>query len=62
MSIAPMLILLGYEIDLDLNLFEIMTVRVAVIMANLIGLDSRSNWLEGILLLAISNIMSRCSD
>jgi Ca2+:H+ antiporter len=53
---APMLVLVGYAIgqpmDLHFNPFEIVAVAIAVIVANLISLDGRSNWLEGALLLA----------
>ncbi len=53
---APLLVLVGYAIgqpmDLNFNPFEVVAVGVAVIVANLISLDGRSNWLEGILLLA----------
>ncbi|MCY7274464.1 MAG: calcium/proton exchanger, partial [Phormidesmis sp. CAN_BIN44] len=53
---APMLVLVGQAIgqpmDLSFNPFEVVAVAVAVIVANLISLDGRSNWLEGILLLA----------
>jgi Ca2+:H+ antiporter len=54
--IAPMLVLVGLAIgqpmDLSFNAFEIVAVGVAVVVANLISLDGRSNWLEGMLLLA----------
>lgn len=54
--IAPMLVLVGLAIgqpmDLSFNPFEIVAVVVAVVVANLISLDGRSNWLEGMLLLA----------
>ncbi len=54
--IAPMLVLVGLAIgqpmDLSFNPFEIVAVGVAVVVANLISLDGRSNWLEGMLLLA----------
>ncbi len=53
---APMLVLVGYAIgqpmNLSFNLFEVVAVAIAVIVANLISLDGRSNWLEGVLLLA----------
>jgi Ca2+:H+ antiporter len=53
---APLLVLVGYAIgqpmDLNFNPFEVVAVAVAVIVANLISLDGRSNWLEGVLLLA----------
>lgn len=54
--IAPVLVLvgqaMGYPMDLNFNPFEIVAVVVAVVVANLISLDGRSNWLEGVLLLA----------
>ncbi|WP_338038182.1 calcium/proton exchanger [Neosynechococcus sphagnicola] len=54
--VAPALVLVGLVIgqpmDLSFNPFEVVAVAVAVIVANLISLDGRSNWLEGILLLA----------
>ncbi len=53
---APMLVLVGQAIgqpmDLSFNPFEVVAVAVAVVVANLISLDGRSNWLEGVLLLA----------
>jgi Ca2+:H+ antiporter len=56
MLVAPILVLVGQLIgqpmDLSFNLFEVVAVAVAVAIANLISLDGRSNWLEGILLLA----------
>lgn len=54
--VAPILVLVGQAIgqpmDLNFNLFEVVAVTIAVAIANLISLDGRSNWLEGILLLA----------
>ena len=54
--VAPMLVLVGQAIgqpmDLNFNLFEVVAVIIAVAVANLISLDGRSNWLEGVLLLA----------
>ncbi len=59
---APMLVLVGYAIgqpmDLNFNPFEVVAVGVAVIVANLISLDGRSNWLEGVLLLATYSILA----
>jgi Ca2+:H+ antiporter len=53
---GPLLVLVGVAIsqpmDLSFNLFEVVAVSVAVIVANLISLDGKSNWLEGMLLLA----------
>jgi Ca2+:H+ antiporter len=37
---------------LDFNPFEVVAVAVAVLTANSVSSDGRSNWLEGVLLLA----------
>jgi Ca2+:H+ antiporter len=54
--VAPLLVLVGQLIgqpmDLNFNPFEVVAVAIAVTIANLISLDGRSNWLEGVLLLA----------
>lgn len=54
--VAPVLVLagwaLGQPMDLDFNPFELVAVVVAVLIANSISGDGRSNWLEGVLLLA----------
>lgn len=54
--VAPVLVLAGYAIgqpmDLNFNPFELVAVVVAVLIANSISSDGRSNWLEGSLLLA----------
>jgi Ca2+:H+ antiporter len=54
--IVPALVLagqfLGQPMDLNFNLFEVVAVVIAVALVNLISLDGRSNWLEGVLLLA----------
>lgn len=54
--VAPILVLVGQVIgqpmDLSFNMFEVVAVIIAVTLANLISLDGRSNWLEGVLLLA----------
>jgi Ca2+:H+ antiporter len=54
--VAPILVLVGYFIgqpmDLSFNAFEVVAIAMAVVVANLISLDGRSNWLEGVLLLA----------
>ncbi|MBD3883155.1 calcium/proton exchanger [Phormidium tenue FACHB-886] len=59
--VAPILILVGRVIgqpmDLNFNLFEVVAVTIAVLLANLISLDGRSNWLEGVLLLATYAIL-----
>ena len=54
--VAPVLVLAGFvfgqPMDLDFNPFELVAVAVAVLIANSISSDGRSNWLEGTLLLA----------
>ena len=54
--VAPLLVLAGWVLDkpmdLNFNPFELVAVVVAVLIANSISSDGRSNWLEGILLLA----------
>jgi Ca2+:H+ antiporter len=54
--VAPLLVLvgplLGHPFDLGFNLFELVAVVTAVLVSNLISLDGRSDWLEGVLLLA----------
>jgi Ca2+:H+ antiporter len=54
--VAPVLViagwLIGQPMDLDFNPFELVAVAVAVLVANSISADGKSNWLEGTLLLA----------
>ncbi len=54
--VAPVLVIAGWIIgqpmDLNFNPFELVAVTVAVLIANSISSDGRSNWLEGGLLLA----------
>jgi Ca2+:H+ antiporter len=58
---APALVIAGYflhqPMNLSFNLFEAVAVAIAVLIANLVSLDGRSNWLEGILLLATYTIL-----
>lgn len=54
--VGPVLVLAGWlmgqPMDLNFNPFELVAVAVAVLIANSISADGRSNWLEGLLLLA----------
>jgi Ca2+:H+ antiporter len=54
--VAPVLILVGLLVgqpmDLNFNPFELVAVVVAVLIANSVSSDGRSDWLEGALLLA----------
>ena len=59
--VAPVLVLVGWLIgqpmDLDFNNFQLVTVIVAILIANSISSDGKSNWLEGTLLLATYTII-----
>jgi len=59
--VAPVLVILGWIIgqpmDLNFNPFELVAVTVAVFIVNSISSDGRSNWLEGVLLLATYSIL-----
>lgn len=59
--VAPVLVLVGQLIgqpmNLSFNLFEVVAITTAVAVANLISLDGRSNWLEGVLLLATYTVL-----
>lgn len=54
--VAPVLVLAGWvfgqPMDLDFNPFELVAVAVAVLITNSVSSDGRSDWLEGMLLLA----------
>ncbi|MGF1494582.1 MAG: calcium/proton exchanger [Microcoleaceae cyanobacterium] len=54
--VAPVLVLAGVifdqPMDLNFNPFELVAVMVAVLIANSVSSDGRSDWLEGSLLLA----------
>lgn len=54
--VAPVLVIAGLflnqPMDLNFNPFELVAVMVAVLIANSVSSDGRSNWLEGSLLLA----------
>jgi Ca2+:H+ antiporter len=60
--VAPVLVITGFFIgqpmDLDFNPFELVAVVVAVWLANSISNDGRSNWLEGMLLLATYAVLA----
>ncbi len=60
--VAPLLVIIGWVIgqpmDLNFSPFELVAVAVAVLITNSISSDGRSNWLEGILLLATYVILA----
>lgn len=59
--VAPVLVLaglvLGKPMDLNFNPFELVAVAVAVLIANSVSSDGRSDWLEGTLLLAAYTVL-----
>ncbi|AGY58085.1 calcium/proton exchanger [Gloeobacter kilaueensis] len=62
MFVAPVLVLAGWAMgrpmDLDFNLFEVVAVIVSVTIVNSVASDGRSNWLEGVQLLATYAIVA----
>ena len=59
--VAPVLVLAGWvfgqPMDLNFNPFELVAVAVAVLLANSVSSDGRSDWLEGALLLATYTVL-----
>ncbi len=55
--VAPALVFLSYAIgqpmDLLFTTFEVLAVGLAVVVVSLIAVDGESNWMEGVLLLAV---------
>ncbi|USR92477.1 calcium/proton exchanger [Phormidium yuhuli AB48] len=60
--VGPVLVLAGWlfgqPMDLNFNPFELVAVVVAVVLANSVSSDGRSDWLEGVLLLATYLVVS----
>jgi Ca2+:H+ antiporter len=50
--------LLGHPMDLVFNIFELVSMVLAVLIVNFIVQDGESNWLEGLQLLAAYAIMA----
>jgi Ca2+:H+ antiporter len=59
--VAPLLVfvslLFGREMTLYFSLFEVVGLTLSVMIASLIALDGKSNWLEGAQLLAVYVIL-----
>jgi Ca2+:H+ antiporter len=59
--VAPILVFISYAmgqpLDLLFTTFEIAAVTLSVAIVNLIALDGESNWMEGVLLLAVYAIL-----
>ena len=60
--VVPVLVLtgpiLGHPLDLGFGLYELVAIATAVVVSNLVSLDGRSDWLEGVLLLAAYVILA----
>jgi Ca2+:H+ antiporter len=60
--VVPVLVLsgplLGHPIDLRFDLYELVAIITAVGLSNLVSLDGRSDWLEGVLLVAAYVILA----
>ncbi|MFN5118328.1 MAG: calcium/proton exchanger [Cyanobacteriota bacterium] len=60
--VVPVLVLvgplLGHPLDLSFQVYELVAVATAVVVSNLASLDGRSDWLEGVLLLAAYVILA----
>ena len=60
--IAPVLVFVSYlfekPLDLLFTTFEIAAIALSVGIVNLIAIDGESNWMEGVLLLAVYSIMA----
>ncbi|MBD1911831.1 MULTISPECIES: calcium/proton exchanger [unclassified Leptolyngbya] len=60
--VTPVLVITGWfwgqPMDLNFNPFELVAVAIAVLIANSISSDGRSNWFEGLLLLAAYGVLA----
>ena len=58
--IAPALVIIaalsGQYMNLDFEPFEVLALLFSVLIMNLVGMDAKSNWLEGVLLLGTYSI------
>jgi len=61
LMVAPLLVFVSYAfgqpLDLLFTTFEIAAVALSVAIVNLIAIDGESNWMEGVLLLAVYAIL-----
>jgi Ca2+:H+ antiporter len=59
--VAPILVFVSYlfgkPLDLLFSTFEIAAIALSVAVVNLISIDGESNWMEGVLLLAVYSIL-----
>ena len=62
MFVAPLLVFVSYlpgfsELDLRFSMLEVVAIAVSVMIVGLVAYDGESNWLEGLLLLAVYVIL-----
>lgn len=60
--VAPLLVFIGYipgmpQIDLVFSMLEVVAVTVSVLIVGLVAYDGETNWMEGLLLLAVYLIL-----
>jgi Ca2+:H+ antiporter len=61
--VAPLLVFVSYAMphgpmDLRFSLFEVVAVMITVAVVSMVAQDGESNWLEGVLLLAVYVILA----
>jgi Ca2+:H+ antiporter len=61
--VAPVLVFVSYlpgftELDLVFSMLEVVAVAVSVLIVSLVAIDGESNWMEGLLLLAVYLILA----
>jgi Ca2+:H+ antiporter len=61
--VAPLLVFVSYALphgpmDLRFSPFEVMAVGISAVVASLVAQDGESNWLEGVLMLAVYGILA----
>jgi Ca2+:H+ antiporter len=61
--VAPVLVFVGYlpgfaKLDLVFSMLEVVAVAVSVLIVGLVAIDGESNWMEGLLLLAVYVILA----
>ena len=62
MFVAPLLVFVSYlpgfsKLDLRFSMLEVVAIAVSVMIVGLVAYDGESNWLEGLLLLAVYVIL-----
>jgi len=60
--VAPLLVFLSYlmphgPMDLLFTPFEVLAVAIAVVVVHMVSADGESNWLEGVLMMAVFGVL-----